>query len=404
MIDIEKFLVWINDHKEERPEKLRLRFHGKNVPSWIKDAIDHIESYQKSSAKFITPDNKSFIPSILLPSLSVEQSTSASVAELHMNILTSHIGGTQGNVLDMTCGLGMDTRMFAENKFNVTAIEKDKYRYEIAKLNFRDFNNVQLVNEDCRDFIKKNGRYDAVLIDPARRNANGSRVYNLHDCEPDVSQLIYDLRGITDYVMVKLSPMLDLTETLREIPECSVINVVGNRNECVELLLEIDFTSTKNSMSDKKIKIYQSPRDAEPFTFFLKESLNAKPTDYKDIEENSYVYVPSSATMKAGCFNLISERFRINQISANTHIFSKNHPIDFPLGKSYRVLKSYPFSSSVIKRFRSEFPHGDVFVRNFGLSANELKTRLKLKSSDEIRVMGYQDKNGKKRLAVLARC
>lgn len=382
----DQFWAWVEQHRDN--DTTRLRLGKKNGDQeWIDDAITQIENERKSFIKF-RHDKTWLIPRLMPLGISVEQASSARIAELHYNI--SRINADKKTrVLDMTCGLGVDSSFLAcDTTTHLTALDLNSKIAEIATYNFIERPNIEVINGDSVQWLKNNNeRFDLIFIDPARRNDTGGRVYNLHDCVPDVTSLLSLMLAKSTLVMVKMSPMLDLTQTLRDLPGTRELWVVAERNECRELLAVIDGKNTP----DPKITIWN---DGSTFTFKMKEEATAQgKCDMPSA--GSFLLEPSPATMKAAPFKLLCQRFNAFMIHPNTHLYtSTEQPHGFP-GRTYKINEVIPFTSGNIRRIARKKLEADVATRNFMISADALRSRLGIKKNGDTRIIGITAMDGK---------
>lgn len=381
------FERWIEEHLAESVHALRLKYA--KADSVIKEAISQLEYQQKAGNKFDLL--KLWFPS----ALSVEQATSARIAQFHASLIE------QGsNVLDMTMGLGVDAATIAvEDDARVTAIERDLRLCEFAKINYRDIKGLRIINADSVEWLKNSSEtFDYIFIDPARRDIEGKRVYNIHDCTPDVAQLLSVMLMHAPQIFVKLSPMLDVTATVSDLAHVAKVFVVEERGEVRELLVHIDKTVSLN-VDDVEIETI-SGETRFRFTRTMEREADER---YAEPHAGDYLYEPSPAVMKAAPFKLLSQSYGIDALHPNTHLYvSKSMIPEFP-GKRYKIDAVIPYSSKFIKRFSREYPSASVSVRNFPITAANLRHKLKVKEGDSVKVFGVTIKGGTQVLLVAHR-
>lgn len=380
------FWTWVEQHRDKDTTRLRL---GKknNDPEWIDDAITQIENERRSIIKF-RHDKTWLIPRLMPLGISVEQATSARVAELHYKISGIN-ANRQTRVLDMTCGLGVDASFLAcDTTTHLTALDLNSKIAEIATYNFMKRPNIEVINGDSVEWLKSTDeRFDLIFIDPARRNDSGGRVYNLHDCIPDVTSLLPLMLAKSPLVMVKMSPMLDLTQTLRDLPGTRELWVVAERGECRELLAVIDGDNTP----EPKITIWN---DGATFSFTMSEEATAQ-GKCAIPSAGAYLLEPSPATMKAAPFKLLCQRFNTSMIHPNTHLYtSTEQPHDFP-GRIYKINDIIPYTSGNIRHIARKKLEADVATRNFMIGADALRARLGIKKNGDTRITGITAMDGK---------
>ncbi len=374
----EEFFEFVKQHRTDDPAKLRLKFHGTDK-AWMPLAIDQIAGRAKASKKL-----GALTPGVLPPGLSIEQATSENVAMLHGRI-ARELAGIGAVFADMTCGMGIDFTAITDAIKPATAIGIEK-SLELAKIdafNLADKPETILLATDSTEWIKAlpDNCLDLIFIDPARRSDDGGRVYNIHQCTPDVTALMPELQRVGNALMAKLSPMLDVSETLSEFAGIQKLYIVDDAGECRELLATFDFK--QKEPSDPAIEIV-SPDGKLEFT--IREEREAK-AEYGFPREGMFLFEPSPAAMKAGCFNLLSERFGLKKLHPNTHLYFAAETVENLPGKWYPIEKVYDFSSSLLKSLHKQIERADVATRNFPIPAAELQKRLKIKPGGTTRLI-----------------
>lgn len=377
----EQFWEWVARHRDDDPTRLRLKARG-NIPREA-DAIAQIENERKAKRKFAvaTADVGPLMPRLMPIAISVEQATSAKVALLHREIAASLLPPSP-SILDMTCGLGVDASVLASIPGStVTAIELNPDIAAVAMENYALRDNMEIVCGDSIAYLHSTSRrYDLIFIDPARRDVAGKRVYNVHDCTPDVTALMPLLHEKSDYVMVKLSPMLDVTQTIRDIDGITDLYIVEESGECRELLAVAGHCNT----SEPRITAISGDKR---FSFTREEELTATER-FAMPSAGSYLLEPGAALMKAGAFKLVANRYDAPALHPNTHLYVAGAmPADFP-GRITRIIDVLPFSSANIKQIKKQRLSAEVAVRNFPFTADSLRERLGIKKSGDLRIIG----------------
>lgn len=386
----EDIIKWIEEHKNCDTAKLRLGSKNKETDF----AILQIECRKKASKKLSKTLQS---PRFIFPtSLSAEQCTSDALAEFHATLINPG-----DKLLDMTAGLGIDTLHFSKRASYVTSIEFNTDVADALKINCKNLNinNISVHSQDCRDFINKtNEHYNVIFIDPARRGNEGKRLYALSDCQPDIVQLIDVIRNKTDKLIIKASPMLDVAQIQKELSDITDIYAIGTRQECKELVIIIDFNTDSSTPLYHCVTIDNDK--FSDFTFKQDFEYSAMPK-FGIPEASNYIYEPSPSVMKMQPVKFLSEKYDLYKLHPNTHLyFSDKHIPDFP-GDCYIINNIYPFSSKIIKTLSKEHPSANIAVRNFILSADELRKRLKMKENDNVRLYGVTA-NGENRLLIIS--
>ena len=216
-----------------------------------------------------------------------------------------------------------------------------------------------------------------IFIDPARRDDAGNKVVSLKDCTPDVTLLQEEMLSKADYVIIKLSPMLDWHRAVSELNCVKEVHIISVNNECKELLLVLSARNMGN------LRIY-CVNDAQSFVCEESdmESSSVKIAPFT-LEEMQYLYEPNASLMKAGCFGVLSERYDARMLSKNSHLFVSREPIAVFPGRSFRIIAVSSFNKKELKRHLSGITKANIATRNFPLSVAELRKRLKLKDGGE---------------------
>lgn len=228
-----------------------------------------------------------------------------------------------------------------------------------------------------RSLLKTNLGLKLIFIDPARRDDAGNKVVSLKDCTPDVTLLQEEMLSKADYVIIKLSPMLDWHRAVSELNCVQEVHIISVNNECKELLLVLSARNMGN------LRIY-CVNDAQSFVCEESdmESSSVKIAPFT-LEEMQYLYEPNASLMKAGCFSVLSERYGARMLSKNSHLFVSREPIAVFPGRSFRIIAISSFNKKELKRHLSGITKANIATRNFPLSVAELRKRLKLKDGGE---------------------
>lgn len=234
------------------------------------------------------------------------------------------------------------------------------------------------INEDqSQSLLKTNLGLKLIFIDPARRDDAGNKVVSLKDCTPDVTLLQEEMLSKADYVIIKLSPMLDWHRAVSELNSVQEVHIISVNNECKELLLVLSARNMGN------LRIY-CVNDAQSFVC---DELDMESSSVKiapsTLEEMQYLYEPNASLMKAGCFGVLSERYDARMLSKNSHLFVSREPIAVFPGRSFRIIAVSSFNKKELKRHLSGITKANIATRNFPLSVAELRKRLKLKDGGE---------------------
>lgn len=234
-----------------------------------------------------------------------------------------------------------------------------------------------ITEDQSQSLLKTNLGLKLIFIDPARRDDAGNKVVSLKDCTPDVTLLQEEMLSKADYVIIKLSPMLDWHRAISELSHVREVHIISVNNECKELLLVLSARNMGN------LRIY-CVNDAQSFVCdeLDMESSSVKIAPFT-LEEMQYLYEPNASLMKAGCFGVLSERYDARMLSKNSHLFVSREPIAVFPGRSFRIIAVSSFNKKELKRHLSGITKANIATRNFPLSVAELRKRLKLKDGGE---------------------
>ncbi len=252
-----------------------------------------------------------------------------------------------------------------------------------------------ITEDQSQSLLKTNLGLKLIFIDPARRDDAGNKVVSLKDCTPDVTLLQEEMLSKADYVIIKLSPMLDWHRAVSELNCVKEVHIISVNNECKELLLvlsarnmgEMEASSADGAAREVKhagnLRIY-CVNDAQSFVC---EESDMEASSVKiapsTLEEMQYLYEPNASLMKAGCFSILSKRYGAKMLSKNSHLFvSRDLIAAFP-GRSFRIIAISSFNKKELKRHLSGITKANIATRNFPLSVAELRKRLKLKDGGE---------------------
>lgn len=340
--------------------------------------------------------------------LSCEQCSSELTARYKAHIIESS-NSSNRKCLDLTGGYGVDTFFLSELFEETNYVEQNAELCRIAEHNKEITNeklkikNISIHNCTAEEFLAsvhgENERgYDLIFLDPARRDSHGGKVFRLGDCTPNVVELMPDLvshLAPEGRIMLKLSPMIDLTQAIKELSAVSKvtpasvltwdIHVVAVKNEVKEVLL---LSHQKSDVRTQTITAIDLDKKEQAFVFTREEEQTAQPQMVLGTcPDGTWLYEPNAAILKGGAYKLVSERFGLQKLDVNTHLYASDKFVeDFP----GRVWKTSPLPSPK-ERVISQ---ANVIVRNYPLTAEQLKKKLHLRDGGTAYVIGCRV-NGK---------
>lgn len=287
------------------------------------------------------------------------------------------------SLTDLTGGLGIDCAFLSRCFEQTTYVEQKEHLCKAAQHNFELLQlNIRVLCTDSTSYLQQMEPVDCIYIDPARRSANGCKTVGLHDCSPDILQLKPLLLKKAHQVLIKLSPMHDLTEALRLFPECQRAGVFSTHGECKELVLLL-----RQTACEKAVVVCRG--DHFIFEFSQEEEKNA--TISYSLPQR-YVYEPDAALLKAGAFKTIAARYQLDMLHANSHLYTSSVWVkDFP-GRSFEITQ---ITSANASNF-SYLSQANISVRNFPASAEALRKKWKLRDGGDTYLLATTCCNGSK--------
>ena len=395
---------FIRQHQDD--DVRQLAFLGSKYPEVdMPFALDQIRGRKMARVKL--PRWASLEGIIYPPHISMEQCSSESTAlykaELAARLLSLPASSSgiemkaenEIEFVDLTGGFGVDFSYIAA-RLGVKSmyVERQAHLCEAAKENFErlGLKNAIVKNEDGIEVLHSLKELKLIFTDPARRDDAGNKVVSLKDCTPDVTVLQEEMLLKADYVIIKLSPMLDWHRAISELSHVREVHIISVNNECKELLLVLsarNMGEMEASLADGEVKHAGNLRiycinDAQSFVC---DELDMESSSVKiapsTLEEMQYLYEPNASLMKAGCFGVLSERYDARMLSKNSHLFVSREPIAVFPGRSFRIIAVSSFNKKELKRHLSGITKANIATRNFPLSVAELRKRLKLKDGGE---------------------
>ena len=394
---------FIEKHLKDDVCQLALQKFPNDVDKML--VLNQIEARQLLSKKVPSWASN---PDLLFPKhLSIEQCSSELTAKYKASIIESC-----DVFVDLTGGLGIDSYFLSEKFKTSYYVENQKELCELAEHNFDVLGRrITVVNSDAETFLndltsRRDNACIVLYIDPARRDVYNRKMVSLHDCSPDVVDLVETRHGTSLQYLIKASPMLDISLITNELKNISEIHIVAVKNECKEVLIKIEpgfegeikyFCVNLNPVGTRHAL---SLRDEMVFQFVESDEKSAISSFSSTVKK--YLYEPNASLMKSGAFKLISQRFGIDKLHINSHLYTSDNLVpDFP-GRVFEVVGFAPFNKKIKKELLKNISEASVATRNFLLSANDLRKNLNLKESDENYVFGTTAM-GENRIIILCR-
>jgi len=326
------------------------------------ELIEQIESLRKAKSKLPSWYAQ---PAILYPpKLNLEQTSSEVTAEYKSSIIKGD------SLADITGGLGIDSFFFARHFDLVAHFELNSALSEIAAHNFRQLgvSNINCLASDGLKHVLSHS-YSAIYADPSRRHVSKGKVFFLKDCEPNIPENLDAILNHCDVLLLKTSPMLDISAGLKELKNVAEIHIVAVNNEVKELLWLLN----KKDISPTGIKTINITANSR-FSFDFEWGSQA---DVKFSKPLTYLFEPNASIMKSGGMNHIVDIFSLLKLHEHTHLFTSNELIAFP-GRRFQIAEVIAYSKINMREI-SRLGKANISVRNFPLTVAELRKKWKLK-------------------------
>ena len=407
-------------HREDDVRRLALKGAGRadvDMPL----ALQQIAGWQTARKKLPT---WAAVDGILYPPhLNMEQCSSEQTARYKARIaarppLNPPEGGlTEGEwgLVDLTGGFGVDFYFMAHGANRPSLyVEQNPELCEIARHNFQVLGlECSVVCGTAADVLQRIGHAACIYLDPARRDEHGGRTYALEDCTPNVLELLPLLCQKADRIIIKLSPMLDwhcldLNVNVNDNVNLNAnlnananlgdisreVHIVSVGNECKELLLVLGVVEPppvgggwSGLFCVNDDQVWQVPqRKASPSRGRLEGAL--------------YLYEPNASIMKAGCFDELADYYQVGELSANSHLFVSDRLVsDFP-GRSFRIERTTSLNKKALKLALQDIDRANISVRNFPMSVEALRQRLRLKDGGDVYIFATTTADGSRQLFI----
>ena len=390
---------FIRQHREDDVRQLALR--GTKDPEVdLAFALQQIDGLRRAQEKL--PSWAAIEGIVYPPHLSMEQCSSERTARYK-----AEVAGNGGLFVDLTAGFGVDAAFIAQGFKRSVCVELQPELCAVSKENFQllGLQQIEVVNGNGVDYLHTMPPADLIFIDPARRDEHGGRTYGIADCTPNVLEIIDELLTKTQRVMIKLSPMLDWRKAVEDVgrQHVTAVHIVSVNNECKELLIEVRSEKCKVKSAELSLQVVcinlLSDGSEERFEFDA-QTVSPTKTSRFSLFTFHFLYSPNASIMKAGCFDLLAERFGVKPLHANSHLFvSEEMVLNFP-GRGFVVEKITTMNKRELKESLAGVTQANIAVRNFPLSVAELRKRLKLQDGGDIYIFATTIENLGHRLLI----
>ena len=425
----EKTWSFVREHADEDVRKVAL-LGTKDQEVDLQMALQQIAGRQVARKKL--PSWAGVEGIVYPPHLNMEQCSSEQTARYKASLTPSPSplratllpsGGRKGEgsgmFVDLTGGFGVDFYWMSQGFARRYYVEQNEALCEIAENNFRVLDlPCSVCCGSAAAYLSQMSHVSMAFLDPARRNEHGGRTYGIEDCTPNVLELMPQLLEKADRVMLKLSPMLDWRKAVSDIERASAfvheVHIVSVDNECKELLLVISKEPVENlrlvcvngdsifeNIPKVGIKCSQGGNESFPRWEYFFEDYPGKPIPH-------FLYEPNASIMKAGCFAEVEEQFGIRQIAVNSHLFLSDVEIESFPGRKFQILAISSMNKQEIKHTFNEIINkkltsmesANIAVRNFPMTVDQLRKKLKLKDGGDTYIFATTMASGEHKLLI----
>lgn len=363
---------FIAAHRDDK-DVSRLSFmtgRGIDIPF----ALTQIEGYRIAAHKLPLWHSNDGI--VYPPHISMEQCSGQAAAGYKARLAKKITGDGRKLLADLTGGLGVDFSFMAPLFEKAVYVERQQLLCSCAAHNMAvlGIDNAVVENDDAVEYLHRLQHADLIFLDPARRDKNGRKVVTISDCTPDVLAMEDELLSKADAVMIKLSPMLDVHAAVAALGTEHVceVHVVAEGGECKELLFVL------RKRREKPVTVSCADGDRVFSYSFDDSALQAVFGGSAEELAGMYLYVPNAAVMKAGGFAQLTSRYHVTALSANSHLFvSCKRSGGFP-GREFVIDGVSTLNKKECRRILAGTDRANVSVRNFPMSADALRRRLRL--------------------------
>ena len=409
---------FVKQFRESDPRKLALqasRYPDVDMPY----ALNQIQGWQTALRKL--PSWAACDGVVYPPHLNMEQCSSEATARYKQQVARRWAeripNASRTSMTDLTGGFGVDFSFTSRCFDCATYVERNASLCEVVGANLPrlGIRNAQVKCAEAEAVLEQTEPQTMIFLDPARRDEHGAKTVLIADCTPDVCQLLPRLMEKSQFVMLKLSPMLDWHKAIVDLDgKVREVHIVSADGECKELLLVlapdgkpevqvfcIDIQSRPDSEGQypRSEFVYSIATNAQEEMVEnnskLENSTSAQPTNSTfNIQHSTFLFEPNASVMKAGCFDEIARAYGICAISRNSHLFLSDREIDGFPGRSFAIDAVTTMNKRQLRQTLSGMKQANIAVRNFPLSVAELRKRLKLNDGGDTYIFATTTSEG----------
>ena len=377
---------FIQEHRFDSPQQLALQLSGKKTDAGFAFILDQISGRQAMKEKI--PSWYELDDLVYPPSLSLEQASSEATAQYKASLVHGR------SLVDLTGGFGVDCAFLSGSFDSVVYVEEQAALCEIASLNFSTLgkNNIRILCRDAVSYLQQAHPVDCIYLDPARRSKTGQKTVSIADCVPDAGSIRSLLLEKSGTLMIKLSPMLDISSALQTFPETKSVHVISVKNECKELVFLIE-KGYQGEAEIHCVNLHSSM--GNPFFSFFKSEEKSLHIAYT-AEVAHFLYEPNTSLLKAGAYKSVAIQYGLRKLHPDSHLYTSEQYIpDFP-GRIFQVVFVSSFNTAELKNHCKGINSANISVRNFPGTSEQLKKRLQLKDGGSLYLFATTLDNGKR--------
>ena len=346
-----------------------------------KELAQQIESKKKCVVKLPTwfSATEIYYP----PKLNIEQSSSEKTALYKAGLLSGN------SLLDLTGGFGVDSYFFSQKIPEIILCEISRELSEITahNANILRAHNIKVLNVDGIEYLDKSHKsFDWIYTDPSRRDKTKSKVFKLSDCSPDITEHLDLLKDKSKAILLKTSPLLDITIGIKELKNVEEIHVVAVNNDVKELLWIIK----DNNPPDPLIKTINIKNTRDEVFVFKRSIENTTKSGFSRPLE--FLYEPNAAILKAGAFKTLGNKFHLKKLHEHTHLYTSEKEVKFP-GRVFRILSTHPYNKKSMASLNAG--RANVTIRNFPIPVADIRKKHKIMEGGELYLFFVKDINNK---------
>lgn len=371
--ELREFII---QHKDDDVDGLLLsakRYPDIDVPY----AVDQIEARRRLKNKL--PEWYAVSDDLIMGGrVPAEQCSSELTAKYKRSLVLGE------SLCDLTGGMGVDLYYMSGGLKSAIYTERQHHLCEAAKHNFQVLgaDNIEVREGDGRDLLLPD--VDTIYLDPARRGGDGSRVYEVSDCEPNVIEWQDELLKHCKRLVTKLSPMADVQRTIERLVNVTDVHIVAVKGECKELLMVQ--SSSDIILDNKCVNIHCVDFVTEGVLehhYQVADEANAI-ADYCGDSVFAYLYEPDVTLMKAHAFRHLCKAYGVKKLDGDVHLYTSDTFVSGFPGRRFVLEEVLDFSSKLLKNIKRNIPQANITSRGFVLTADELRKRAGIKDGGSV--------------------